>query len=48
MVVCPANVTDNTVRKISLSVHLHRLPEVSDRDPHGAIFVNVPEEIPQA
>lgn len=28
--------------------NLHRLPEVRNRDSHGAIFVNVPKEIPQA
>lgn len=31
-----------------LSRNLHCLPEVGDRDSHGAIFVNVPKEIPKA
>lgn len=28
--------------------NLHRLPEVSNRHSHGAVFVDVPKEIPQS
>lgn len=40
--------TFRTDHCISLFVNLNRSPEVSDRDSHGAVFVNIPKEIPQA
>lgn len=40
--------TDYLFLWIHLFRNLNGLPEVSHRDSHGAIFVNVPKEIPQA
>lgn len=28
--------------------NLHCFPEVSNRDSHGAVFVNIPKEIPES